>query len=296
MKIAVIGKQGKKYQYRYDRYAEEAKKRGAELVIIDHLNSSVGIGRDGSRYIVSDGKQISLEADAVFRITPSGKVGKLIENAFIDNGSKSIWVGNEVVRNTVYGKTGQADRFASAAIPTPSSFVITSEKDVDACIEYFKGQYPLVLKVEAGPQNSGVGVMIAESARSLKPILEFHTSQKTAVVVQEFIAESAGVDYRVVVVGDQVVGAVKRDNSGDDFRSNIAQGGTATIEEISDEMKELAVAACKTNGAVFGGVDIMISNDGPLVTEVNTPCDFSFVEEVTGVNVVGLLLDYVLAR
>lgn len=296
MKIALIGKQGEKYQYRYDRYKEEAEKRGCEVIEINPTKASVGIARDGKRQLVVGGKAIEPQADAVFMVTPFGKNAKLIENAYIDNGAKSMWIPDSNARHRLFGKTGQGDRFASMQVPTPRTFVVTNASDVDAAIEYFNSEFPLILKAESGPQTCGIGVMIAESERSLKPMVEFLATQNTGVVVQEFIEESAGIDYRVVVVGDEVVGAVKRDNSGDDFRANIAQGGTASIEEVSDEIKEIAVKACKANGALFGGVDILPTKTGPVVIEVNTPCDFSFVEEVTGVNVVGLLLDYVLAR
>lgn len=294
--VTLIGSASEKYAYRFNRFQEECNARGLSMQAIDPAHAAVGTGRNGERDIIVNGQQMETESAMVLRITPFGRMGAVLENIFVDNGAKHMWLTDGNGRQRILGKTGMADRFAALQVPTPRTYVMGKHSTVEDCVQYFDGQFPLILKAEAGPQTCGIGVMLAESERSLKPLIEYFRSQNILIVVQEFIAESSGIDYRIVVLGDEVIAAVKRDNSGKDFRSNIAQGGSAASVEIDEEMKQIAIRAARAHGVVFGGVDILPSNQGSVVTEVNTPCDFSFVEEVTGVNVVGQLLDYVMAR
>lgn len=153
------------------------------------------------------------------------------------------------------------------------------------------GGPPLVIKLLEGTQ--GMGVVLTETATAAKSVLESFLGLKASVLVQEFIKESGGSDIRCFVIADKVVAAMKRQGKEGDFRSNLHRGGAATLMKISPEERSTAVRAAQTMGLNMAGVDILRSNHGPLVLEVNSSPGLEGIETATGKDIADLIIDFI---
>ena len=185
--------------------------------------------------------------------------------------------------------------FADNSVGIPRSYLINDISQLDLALDYFNNEFPIILKKITG--THGVGVFLAESKRSLKSIVEyiFDTDSGSALMVQEFIKDSEGKDIRAVVLNGKVIAAVLRDNTGKDFRSNVFQGGTAKPVDMTDEQVKTALDAVEALGLEYGGVDVLLSKK-PVITEVNSPCDYSFVEQTTKKPITKMILEYLMKK
>jgi ribosomal protein S6--L-glutamate ligase len=150
---------------------------------------------------------------------------------------------------------------------------------------------PMIIKVARGSQ--GNGVVLAETKKAAKSVIQAFYVEGVSILLQEFIEEAAGSDIRAFVVGNQVVASYKRQSLDDDFRSNIHQGGTGTVIKLTDEEKRTALKAAKAVGLHICGVDLIRSKRGPLVLEVNAAPGLEGIESVTGRDVAGKIIEYV---
>ncbi len=178
-------------------------------------------------------------------------------------------------------------------IGIPPTAFVRDRRDVAAAIERVGGT-PVIIKLIEGTQ--GVGVILAETARVAQAIVETLHSTQQNVLIQAFVAESRGRDIRALVVGDQVVAAMRRTAQGDEFRSNKHRGGRVEPVILSYEYAETAVRAAQIMGLKVAGVDLLESNDGPLVMEVNSSPGMQGIEEATRLDVSGAIIDYIAAQ
>jgi ribosomal protein S6--L-glutamate ligase len=153
------------------------------------------------------------------------------------------------------------------------------------------GGPPLVIKLLEGTQ--GMGVVLAETDNAAKSVIESFLGLKASVLVQEFIDEAGGADVRCFVIADKVVAAIKRQGKEGDFRSNLHRGGAATLMKISPEERSTAVRAAQTMGLNVAGVDILRSNHGPLVVEVNSSPGLEGIETATGKDIAELIIEFI---
>lgn len=153
------------------------------------------------------------------------------------------------------------------------------------------GDAPVVVKLLEGTQ--GLGVILAESNKAAKSVVEAFESLKTRVILQEFIAEAGGADLRVLIVNGEVVGAMKRQGAEGEFRSNLHRGGNAVMIKLSRQEKSTALKAANSMGLNIAGVDLLQSSRGPMVLEVNSSPGLEGIETATGVDVAGKIIDYV---
>ena len=153
------------------------------------------------------------------------------------------------------------------------------------------GGAPLVIKLLEGTQ--GLGVVLADTDRSAKSVIEAFRATNTNILVQEFIKEAGGTDIRAIVIGGRVVAAMKRTGAEGEFRSNLHQGGSASSVRITPQERKTAVQACRALGLKVGGVDILRSERGPLVLEVNSSPGIEGIEKATGKDVSGLVIQFV---
>ena len=151
------------------------------------------------------------------------------------------------------------------------------------------GGAPLVVKLLEGTQ--GIGVVLADTDRSAKSVIEAFRGARVNILVQEFIKESGGSDIRALVVGGRVVAAMQRTGAKNEFRSNLHRGGTAVAIKISPEERSTAVRAAKALGLNVCGVDMLRSNHGPVVMEVNSSPGLEGVEKATGIDVAGRIIE-----
>ncbi len=163
----------------------------------------------------------------------------------------------------------------------------SSAKDVIA----LSGGAPLILKILEGTQ--GVGVVLVDSEKAAKSVLDAFYGMDVSLLVQEFIEEAGGADIRVLVVGGEVVGAMKRQGAEGDFRSNLHQGGSATAHKLTRKEKATALAAAKAMGLGVCGVDMIESARGPLVMEVNSSPGLEGIEKSTGLDIAAKIMEYI---
>ncbi|HCB44297.1 MAG TPA: 30S ribosomal protein S6--L-glutamate ligase, partial [Pseudomonas sp.] len=153
------------------------------------------------------------------------------------------------------------------------------------------GGAPLVIKLLEGTQ--GIGVVLCETEKAAESVLEAFMGLKANIMVQEYIREAGGADIRCLVVGDKVIAAMKRQAKPGEFRSNLHRGGSASLIKITPEERMTAVRAAKVMGLNVAGVDILRSNHGPVVMEVNSSPGLEGIEATTGKDVAGLIIDYI---
>ena len=162
-------------------------------------------------------------------------------------------------------------------------------KKLDLKINSISGP-PVVLKVPRG--THGVGVMLAETAESVDSILETLWGLGQNILVQEFIAEARGRDMRVLVVGDEVVAAMRRHAAGTEFRANVHRGGAGRLAKPTPMARRLAIEATRVLGLAVAGVDLVETAKGPLVLEVNASPGFEELERATKADVAGKIIEY----
>lgn len=179
-----------------------------------------------------------------------------------------------------------------AGIGIPTTLLSGNEFSVNQSVQQLPS--PLVLKTLNGSQ--GVGVMLAEQAKSAVSILDTLKVAGIPVLLQPFIAEAEHSDIRCFVIGDQVVAAMKRRGQQGEFRANFHRGGTAENYPLSDEIRHIAIKATQALQLDVAGVDLILSKQGPLVLEVNAAPGLEMIEKVSGVDIAGNMIDYFLAK
>jgi len=153
------------------------------------------------------------------------------------------------------------------------------------------GGAPVVIKLLEGTQ--GVGVVLAETRKAATSVIEAFRGLNANFLVQEFIAEAGGSDIRCLVVGGKVVASMKRQGKEGEFRSNLHRGGSASLVRITPEERSTAVRSAKIMGLNVAGVDILRSNHGPVVMEVNSSPGLEGIETATGKDVAGLIVGFI---
>lgn len=175
-------------------------------------------------------------------------------------------------------------------IGLPVTGFASSTKFTGDLIEMVGGA-PLVVKLIEGTQ--GIGVVLAENRQAAESVIQAFQGMKANILVQEYIKESKGSDIRCFVIGSKVVAAMKRTAAKDEFRSNIHRGGTAKPIKITPEERSTAVRAAKIMGLNVCGVDLLRSNHGPVVMEVNSSPGLEGIEKATGINIAGKIIEFI---
>jgi len=175
-------------------------------------------------------------------------------------------------------------------INIPATTFVHDRGDILPAIEKIGG-VPVIIKLLEGTQ--GIGVILADEIKMAEAIIETLQSTRNNIILQKFVAESRGKDVRAFVVGDTVVAAMRRVAKDGGFRSNVHRGGTVESIPISPEIEHTAVLAAKILGLRVAGVDLLESNEGPMVMEVNSSPGLEGIERATGVDVAGAIIEYI---
>jgi ribosomal protein S6--L-glutamate ligase len=178
---------------------------------------------------------------------------------------------------------------AKAGVGIPKTVFARETADLEDVIEKAGGT-PLIIKVARG--THGNGVVLAETRKAAQAVMQAFYVEGVNFLVQEFVKESAGVDIRAFVVGSRVVASYMRQSLDDDFRSNLHQGGAGKVIKLTDEESKTALKAARAMGLHICGVDMMRSDRGPLVLEVNSSPGFG-IEKITGRDVATKIIEYV---
>lgn len=288
MKIAVLSRDKNLYSTR--RLMEAGEQRGHEMVLLDHMKCVLVI-EQGRPHIYFNGKEITGVNAVIPRIGASATFyGSAVVRQFEMMKIFTAVESQALVRSRDKLRTLQILARAGLGIPKTAFAASPKDKDIDSLIENIGGA-PCVVKLLEGTQ--GIGVILAENQKAAKSVIEAFLKLEAHMLVQEFISEAKGADLRVFVVDGQVVGAMKRQAKEGEFRSNLHRGGTSVLVNLSAEERAAAVKAAKKLGLGIAGVDLLQSNRGPLVMEVNSSPGLEGIEGATGVDIASKIIEYV---
>jgi ribosomal protein S6--L-glutamate ligase len=286
MKIAILSRNAQLYSTR--RLVEAAAQRGHQARVIDVLRCYMNI--TSHRPTIHYKGDALCDFDAVIpRIGASVTFyGTAVLRQFEMMG---VYPLNESVAITrARDKLRSLQLLARKGLGLPVTGFAHSPDDVQDLIAMVGGA-PLVIKLLEGTQ--GIGVVLAETHKAAESVIEAFMGLKANILVQEYIKESGGADIRCFVIGDRVVATMKRQAREGEFRSNLHRGGTASLIRITPEERSTAVRAARTIGLNVAGVDILRSNHGPLVMEVNSSPGLEGIETATGKDIAGMMVEFI---
>lgn len=289
VKLGILSRAPRSYSTQRLRAA--ALDRDVDIVLYDTLRFSIDLSRDEPN-VSYRGRDI----DDVDAILP--RIGASI-----------TFYGLAVVRqfqamdvytpNTADGIANSRDKLRSMqilsrhGIDIPATTFVRERGDIRNAIARVGGA-PVIIKTLEGTQ--GIGVILAPDLRVAEAVIETLQSTDQNVLIQRFVAESRGRDIRAIVVGDRVVAAMRRTARGDEFRSNVHRGGTTEAIRLDAETREVALRAAQTLGLTVCGVDMLEGDDGPLVMEVNSTPGLQGIEQATGLDVAGAIVDHIVSN
>lgn len=278
MKILILSRKGSLYSTR--RLREACKVLGVACQVADPLACTVVIDGPVPRVYGNSKELRSIDA-VVPRIGAYGaRHGIAVVHAFDDQGVPTLNHHEAIER--VKDKLGCLQRLAKAGLPVPTTVLTRSPKAINRALEAVGG-VPVILKFLRGTQ--GTGVMSSESVASARSMLDAIWSLGEDVLLQRFVSESRGRDLRVLVVGGEVVAAMRRHACEGEFRSNIHRGGVGEAIVLPRPLERLALQAARITGMEVAGIDILESAAGPLLLEVNSSPGFQGLEEATGIDI-----------
>ncbi len=285
MKIAMLARNPRLYSHR--RLVEAAEARGHTLDILNTLRCSVNIASHRPT-VIYEGRTVSGYDAVIPRIGASiTNYGMAVLRQFEMAG---VWPLNESVAiGRSRDKLRSMQILAKHGLGLPLTAYANDPRQAEEIIRAVNGP-PVVIKLLEGTQ--GIGVVLAETMSSAKSVIEAFRGAKVNILVQEFIKEAGGTDIRALVVGGRVVAAMKRTGAADEFRSNLHRGGSAKLIKITPVERSTAVRAAKHMGLNVCGVDMLRSNHGPVVMEVNSSPGIEGVEQATGIDVAGKIIGF----
>ncbi|WP_363318427.1 30S ribosomal protein S6--L-glutamate ligase [Marivita sp.] len=285
MKIAMLARNADLYSHK--RLVEAAEKRGHEIDIINTLRCYMNIASRRPE-IFYNGEKLEGYDAVIPRIGASVTFyGTAVLRQFEMMGvyplNESVGIGRS------RDKLRSMQLLARDGIGLPVTTFAHDPKVADEVVE-LAGGTPVVIKLLEGTQ--GLGVVLADTNRSAKSVIEAFRSTNTNILVQEFIKEAGGTDIRAIVVGGRVIAAMKRSGAEGEFRSNLHRGGSAAVVKLSPEERSTAVRAAKAMGLNACGVDMLRANHGPVVMEVNSSPGLEGVEKATGLDIAGKMIEF----
>jgi len=285
MRIALLSRNPKLYSTK--RLVEAAKNRGHEIRVLDVLRCYMNI--TSHKPEIHYKGEVLTGYDAVIpRIGASVTVyGTAVLRQFEMMGVYPLNESQSITRSR--DKLRALQLLSRKGIGLPITGFAHKPDDIGDLIKIVNGA-PLVIKLLQGTQ--GIGVVLAETNKAAESVIESFFGLKASVLVQEYIAESGGADIRCLVIGDKVVAAMKRQAKEGEFRSNIHRGGTASLIKITPEERSTAVRAAATMGLNVSGVDILRTNHGPVVIEVNSSPGLEGIENATGKDIANMIIQF----
>jgi ribosomal protein S6--L-glutamate ligase len=286
MNIVVLSRDHSLYSTR--RLIEAGESNGHNMRIIDHLKCNLVIER-GHPKVIFRGEEIK-DVDAVIpRIGASVTFyGTAVVRQFEMMKVFTAVESQALVRSR--DKLRSLQILSRAGLGLPKTVFTNYSKDVAKTLEEVGGA-PVIIKLLEGTQ--GLGVILADNDKSAISVMEAFNGIKTRVIVQEFIREAKGADIRAFVVDGHVVGAMKRQARDGEFRSNLHRGGTAEVITLSRQEEIAAVKATKALGLGIAGVDMLQSERGPLIIEVNSSPGLEGIEKATQKDIAGDIIRYI---
>jgi ribosomal protein S6--L-glutamate ligase len=286
MKIGILSRNRKLYSTK--RLVEAAQSRGHEVRVINHLRCYMNIAsfKPSMHY---DGEELK-DFDAIIpRIGASVTFyGSAVVRQFEMMGTFSL--NESVAISRSRDKLRSLQLLSRKGIGLPVTGFAHSPDDTDDLLKLVGGA-PVVVKLLEGTQ--GKGVVLAETRNAAESVVEAFRGLNANFLVQEFVKEAKGADIRCFVIGEKVVASMIRQAGEGEFRSNLHRGGTAKLIKITPEERSTAVRSARIMGLNVAGVDILRSNHGAVVMEVNSSPGLEGIEAATGKDVAGMMIEYI---
>jgi ribosomal protein S6--L-glutamate ligase len=286
MNIVVLSRDGKLYSTQ--RLVEACEKRGHSVRVVNHVKCDILIEKRDPQLMYAGEPITGVEA-IIPRIGASVTFyGTAVVRQFEMMKVFTTTESQALVRSR--DKLRSMQILTRSGVGIPKTVFTNYSKDVASIVDTVGGA-PCIIKLLEGTQ--GLGVVLAETKKAAIAVCEAFNSLKARVIVQEFIKESRGMDIRAFVVDGRVVGAMKRTGKEGEFRSNLHRGGTAELVELSHEEEVTAIKAAKALGLHVAGVDMLQSDRGPLVIEVNASPGLEGIERATGNDIAAEIVKFI---
>jgi ribosomal protein S6--L-glutamate ligase len=286
MNIVVLSRDPKLYSTQ--RLVEAGQLRGHNVRVVDHLKCNLVIEKKNPK-VIYKGEELRDVQAVIPRIGASVTFyGTAVVRQFEMMHVFTAVESQALVRSR--DKLRSLQILSRAGLGLPKTVFANYAKDVERLIQEVGGS-PVVIKLLEGTQ--GLGVVLADNDKAAVSVLEAFNGLKARVIVQEFIKEAKGADIRAFVVDGHVVGAMKRQAKEGEFRSNLHRGGTAEIVELTHEEEIAAIKAANAMKLGIAGVDMLRSERGPLIIEVNSSPGLEGIEHATGKDIAAQVIKYV---
>jgi ribosomal protein S6--L-glutamate ligase len=276
--------------YSTKRLVEAIRQRGYEALVVNHTKCSLMMEK-GNPMIYYNGEPITNVSAVIPRIGASVTMyGTAVVRQFE---LMKVFVAVEsqaIVRSRDKLRSLQIMAREHLGVPKTVFARHPKNQDVEILLKQI-GSLPVIIKLLEGTQ--GLGVVLTETRKAAKSVIEAFSGLKTSILIQEFIKEAGGSDIRVFIVDGEVVGSMKRTGAEGDFRSNIHRGGTAEVIKLTAKEEKAALKAAKSMGLSIAGVDLLQSSRGPLILEVNSSPGLQGIERATGVDIAGKIVEYI---
>lgn len=273
--------------YSTQRLIEEAQNRNHLVEVIDPLECDIIIEKEKPTILYRDSY-----LDDVDAIIPRIGASVTYYGCAVVRQFEMMNVFSTVSSNAILQSRDKLQSFqhlSKAGVDMPKTVFTNYSRDVENVIARVGGT-PVVIKLLEGTQ--GIGVVLAESKNAAESVLEAFNGLEARALVQEYIAEAKGADLRAFIIDNKVIGAMKRQGKKGEFRSNLHRGGSYTIHKLSDAELKLAIKAAGNLKLPICGVDILQSNRGPLVMEVNSTPGLEGIEDVSNKNIAKAIITF----
>ncbi len=286
MKINVLSADRNLYSTR--RLVEAGTDRGHEMSVLNYKKAFVSIDKDSPGIYYRDAEIIMPDA-IIPRIGASVTFyGSSLIRQFEVNSVFTTLSSLALLRSR--DKLRSLQILAKSGVDIPNTAFARDPNDIKNLIKEVGGA-PLIIKLLESTQ--GKGVVLAETQKAATSVIEAFMNMNANIIIQEFIKEAKAEDIRAFVVDGKVIGSMKRTGKEGEFRSNLHKGGTAEQVKLSRAEKSAAIKACTALNLKIAGVDLLRSNRGPLVLEVNSSPGLEGIEAATGVNIAGKIIEYI---
>ena len=285
MKIAILSQSS--HLYSTKRLIEAGIARGHDVQVVEYLKCHLNINYHQPS-ILYEGKTIEKFDVVIPRISPPKTFsGLAIVRQFETMGTLCINHSEAIARSR--DKLRCLQILASKNIPIPTTGFACGNEDIEGLISIVDGS-PVVIKLLQGSQ--GIGVVLAQTDETATSMIQAFQSLYSRFLVQEFIEEAKGVDIRCFVIDDRVVASMKRQAVGDEFRSNLHRGGLGEKVPLTSQEEEIAIRSAQAMELKIAGVDLLRSNHGSVVIEVNSSPGLQGIENVTGIDVAEKIIEF----
>ncbi len=285
MKIAILSRNTSLYST--SRLKEAAQARGHEATVVDYLRCYMDITARQPR-VLYKGELVRPDAvipriGATYTFYGAAVVRQFeMADVFTLNSSDGISRSRDKLRSM--------QLLSRAGVGLPTTSFAHSAQDIAGILDVVGGA-PVVVKLLEGTQ--GLGVVLAETKKAAESVIGAFRQLDANILVQQFIKEAGGADIRTLIIGGKVVAAMRRQGAPGDFRSNLHRGGTAEMIKLSAKERATAVRAAKSMGLSVAGVDMLQSDEGPMVLEVNSSPGLEGIEKASELDIADLIIEYI---